>query len=174
MVDFQAEILRSETQGTAMLGWAYIEVPQHIANQLKPNYKQVYRVCGEIDGHWFSGMALMPKGEGDYILAINSEMRKVLKKGIGDMLFLRLEEDKAFVIEIPADLEICLLDDEADLMGRFMALAKSHRNYFINHINGAKTEATRAKRIAMTVEAMVLGLDFGAMIRLDKARRRNE
>lgn len=156
-----------------MVGWAYIDVPRAIAQQLKPDYKQVYRVRGEIDGHPFSGMALMPKGEGDYILAINGSMRKVLNKGVGDRLFLRLEEDKEFVIEVPEDLEICLLDDETDLMERFMALAKSHRNYFIKYINDAKTEPTRAKRIAMTVEAMSLGMDFGAMIRLDKARRRN-
>ncbi|SEL07406.1 YdeI/OmpD-associated family protein [Parapedobacter koreensis] len=174
MVEFQAEIIRSETQGAAMVGWAYIDVPQGIADRLKPGYRQVYRVRGEIDGHPFSGLSLMPKGAGDYILAINSGMRKVLEKGVGDTLSLRLEEDHEFVIEIPEDLEICLLDDAEDLLGRFMGLPKSHRNYFINHINGAKTEPTRTKRIAMTVEAMAMGLDFGAMIRLDKARRRNE
>ncbi|MBK1441462.1 DUF1905 domain-containing protein [Parapedobacter sp. ISTM3] len=173
-VEFQAAIHRSETHGAAMVGWAYVDVPYHIANQLKPDYRQAYRVRGEIDGHPFSGLSLMPKGEGDYFLAINAGMRKALRKGVGDVLVLRLEEDKDFVIEVPEDLEICLLDDEADLMGRFMALAKSHRNYFINHINGAKTAPTRAKRIAMTVEAMAMGLDFGAMIRLDKARRRSE
>lgn len=174
MVDFQAEILRSETQGTAMVGWAYVDVPRTVADRLKPNYRQVYRVRGEIDGHPFSGMALMPKGDGDYILAINGGMRKILRKGVGDRLSLRLEEDSGFSIEIPEDLEICLQDDEADLMERFMALPKSQRNYFINHINGAKAVPTRAKRIAMTVEAMSLGLDFGAMIRLDKARRQDE
>jgi len=172
MVEFRALIERSENQhGTAMTGWAYIEVPRDIAEQLKPGYRQVYRVRGEIDGQPFSGLALMPKGEGDYILAINGTMRKTLKKGVGDFLSLRLEEDREFVIEIPEDLEICLSDDEGNLMERFRALPKAHRNYFLNHINGAKTEPTRAKRIAMTVEAMAMGLDFGAMVRLDKARR---
>ncbi len=171
MVTFHAEILKSTQQGTAMLGWLYVEVPQAIAHQIKPNYKQVYRIRGEIDQQPFSGLAMMPKGDGDYILAINGKMRKVLKKGEGDVLLLCLEEDKDFKIEIPEDLEICLLDEEADLMDRFMALARSHRNYFINYINEAKTEPTRTKRIAMTVEAMTLRMDFGAMIRLDKSRR---
>jgi len=173
MVDVTAKILRAETQGAAMVGWAYVDVPQAIANQLKPGYKQVFRVRGEIDGHVFSGLALMPKGEGDYFLAINGRIRRVLGKGVGDVLSLSLEEDKDFTIELPEDLEVCLLDDEDDLMGRFMALAKSHRNYFIKYITEAKTEPTRTKRIAMTVEAMTLGLDFGAMIRLDKARRQH-
>lgn len=173
MVVFQAELLRSEEQGTAMLGWIYVDVPLAVAQQIKPDYRQVYRVKGIIDGHLFSGLALMPKGEGDYILAVNGSMRKVLKKGEGDVIFLQLEEDTAFRIDIPADLEICLSDSDLDLMSRFMALPKSHRNYFIKYINEAKTEPTRTKRIAMTVEAMELGLDFGAMIRLDKAKRRN-
>ncbi len=172
MVDFEAEILRAEMQGAAMAGWAYVDVPRAIAERIKPGYKQVYRVRGELDGQPFNGMALMPKGAGDYFLAINGAMRRVLKKGVGDRLALRLEVDVDFAIEMPEDLEICLLDDEADLLGRFLALAKSHRNYFIKYINEAKTESTRTKRIAMTVEAMALELDFGAMIRLDKSRRR--
>lgn len=171
MVDFEGTILRAETQGAAMVGWAYVDVPRAIANRIKPDYKQVYRVRGELDGQFFKGMALMPKGEGDYFLAINGAMRRALKKGVGDRLTMRLEADTDFIIEMPDDLEVCLLDDEADLLGRFMALAKSHRNYFIKYINDAKTEPTRTKRIAMTVEAMALELDFGAMIRLDKARR---
>ncbi|MFC3196998.1 YdeI/OmpD-associated family protein [Parapedobacter deserti] len=173
MVAFEAKILKSDSHGAAMIGWAYINVPHAIAQQLKPDYKQPYRVRGEIDGCTFSGLSLMPKGRGDYILAINGNMRKALGKGVGDLLFLRLEEDKDFIIEVPEDLEICFLNDEADLMERFMALTKSHRNYFIKYINEAKTELTRTKRIAMTVEAMAMGLDFGAMIRLDKTRRQN-
>ncbi|MFC7526236.1 YdeI/OmpD-associated family protein [Parapedobacter sp. GCM10030251] len=175
MVEFRALIERSEIQhGPAMMGWAYIEVPRTIAEQLKPGCRQVYRVRGEIDDQPFSGLALMPKGEGDYFLAINGGMRKKLKKGVGDFLSLRLEEDREFVIEMPEDLELCLSDDEGNLMARFMSMPKSHRNYFIKYINDAKTDPTRAKRIGMTVEAMATGLDFGAMIRLDKARRQRD
>ncbi|MEC3878851.1 YdeI/OmpD-associated family protein [Parapedobacter sp. 10938] len=173
MTTFRAEIQRAENQGAAMAGWAYVEVPHAIANQIKPNYKQVYRVRGQIDGHAFAGLALMPKGEGDYYLAINGSMRRVLKKGVGEVLALCLEEDKDFKIVMPEDLEVCLLDEDDDLMGKFMALPMSHRNYFITYITDAKTEPTRTKRIAMTVEAMILGIDFGAMIRLDKVRRQN-
>src|SRR3546814_12544318 len=94
MGTFQAEIVRAENQGAAMAGWAYVQVPHAIANQIKPEYKQVYRVRGQLDGHTFAGLALMPKGEGDYYLAVNGNMRRVLKKGVGDMLALCSEEDK--------------------------------------------------------------------------------
>ena len=174
MVNFEAEIMRSETQGAAMVGWVYIDVPQPVAARIKADYKRAFRVRGQLDGHPFDGLTLMPKGKGDYFLAINGAMRKVLRKDVGDVLAVQLEEDKEFRITLPADLEICLSDGGDDLMERFMALAKSHRNYFINYVTAAKTDQTRAKRIALTVEAMSLGIGFGAMIRLDKARRLNE
>ena len=175
MVEFRALIERAaRQQGMAMAGWMYVEIPQAIAEQLKPGHRQAFHVRGEIDGHPFAGLALLPKGEGDYLLAINGSMRKVLKKQVGDFLSLCLEEDRDFSIEIPDELELCLADEEGDLLERFWALPKSHRNYFLNHINGAKTDVTRTKRIAMTVEAMALGLDFGAMIRRDKARRQRD
>lgn len=173
MVAFQAEIRRAENKGAAMAGWAYVEVPYVLANQIKADYKQFYRVRGQIDGQAFAGLALMPMGDGNYYLAINGTMRRALRKGVGDVLALSLAEDKDFKITIPEDLEICLLDEDGDLLGKFMALAMSHRNYFIKYITDAKTEPTRTKRIAMTVEAMTLDIDFGAMIRLDKARRQN-
>ena len=174
MVAFQAEIQLGESQGAAMVGWAFIDVPQAIAHQIKADYRQTYRVRGQIDGHAFDGLALMPKGEGDYYLAINATMRRILGKGIGDQLVLQLEEDVDFKITVPEDLEVCLLEEEGDLLDKFMSLTTSHRNYFIKYITDAKTVSTRIKRIAMTVEAMVLGTDFGAMVRLDKSRRNQD
>lgn len=169
-VNFTAVILKFEKKGEKS-GWSYVDVPHGLANRIKAGEKKSFRVRGMIDGQVFAGMALVPMGGGDFILPVNGSMRKQLRKEAGDVLVLDLEEDKDFRIGLPEDLEICLLEEEAVLMERFMALAPSHRNYFIKYINEAKTETTRTKRIVMTVEAMALGLDFGAMIRLDKSRR---
>lgn len=171
MVQFSAEIARFEKNGEKT-GWFYILVPRETALRIKPENKQFFRIRGEINGCEFSGLGLIPMGDGDFILAVNAEIRKRLEAGLGDMLQLNVEEDTDFKISIPADLEVCLADDPR-LLGNFMKFNKANQNYFINWINGAKTEPTRTKRIAMTVEAMELGLDFGAMIRRDKARRQN-
>ncbi|WP_353184531.1 YdeI/OmpD-associated family protein [Parapedobacter lycopersici] len=173
MVDFSAIILRFDQKGEKS-GWSYIELPAALAQQIKPHEKRSFRVRGTIDGQLFAGMALVPMGDGDFILPINSKMRRQLKKQHGAVLQLSLEEDVDFKIEIPEDLEVCLLQEDDALMDRFMSLAKSRRNYFINYINEAKTLPTRAKRMTMTVEAMAMGLDFGAMIRLEKSRRSRE
>ncbi|HYH55596.1 MAG TPA: YdeI/OmpD-associated family protein, partial [Anseongella sp.] len=153
-------------------GWFYIVVPQAAAMQIKPGNRKFFRARGTINGQSFSGLSLMPAGEGDFILPVNAVMRRRLKVGIGDVLHLSLEEDTDFKIDIPADLEICLSEDPR-LIETFLNFSKAHRHYFINWINGARTEPTRTKRIALTMEAMDLGLDFGAMIRRDKARRQN-
>lgn len=168
MVSFIAEIFKFEKKGDKT-GWSYVEIPASLAEQLKPGCRSWFRVKGHIDGHPFAGMALVPMGEGDYILPVNGGMRRILRKQEGDVLQLSLEEDTDFKIEIPEDLEVCLLDEER-LHRAFMDLPKSHRNYFINHINQAKTMETRARRIAQTVEAMDLGLDFGAMIRKNRQK----
>jgi hypothetical protein len=169
MVTFSAEILKFGSKGEKS-GWSYIEIPKELAEKIKPDYRKSFRVKGTIDQETVNGLALTPMGEGNFILALKAPLRKKIKKEEGAFVQLSLEEDKDFKIEMPEDLEICLAE-EAIWLERFLALAKSHQHYFINWINQAKAEDTRAKRIALTLEAMEKQLDFGAMIRMDKARR---
>lgn len=169
MVTFEADILKFSNK-REKTGWSYIEIPAKIAAQLKSDYRRSFRVKGYLDHVEVSGLALTPMGDGDFILALKASLRKRLKKEEGDRIHVELREDVEFKIEIPNDLEICLAEEEVWLE-RFMLLAMSHRNYFVNWINQAKTETTRTKRIALTVEAMEKQLDFGGMIRMDKARR---
>ncbi|MEH6305368.1 YdeI/OmpD-associated family protein [Olivibacter sp. CPCC 100613] len=169
MIIFQAEILKFSSKGEKS-GWSYIEIPRDLAEQLKPGYRRSFRVRGKIDQEDIAGLALTPMGEGDFILALKASLRKKIRKEEGDIIQLELEEDTDFKMEIPEDLELCLCEDES-WINQFLSLAMSHKHYFIRWINEAKTEATRTKRIALTVEAMEKQLDFGAMIRMDKARR---
>lgn len=172
MVQFSAEITRFRENGEKS-GWFYVVVPMEIAAEIKPGNRKFLRVRGTINSREFSGLGLLPAGSGDFILAVNAGMRKALKAGTGDVLHFSLEEDKEFKITMPADLEICLAE-EPRLLETFLKFNKANQNYFFNWINQAKTEPTRTRRIAMTVEAMELGLDFGAMIRRDQARRQND
>lgn len=163
MVDYTT-IIRKFTSKGEKSGWTYIDVPADIAQQLKPGNKQSFRVRGCLDNFSFSGCALLPMGEGDFILALNAVLRKGIRKGEGATLRVQLEEDQHFRVEIPDDLAACLAD-EPSAQEAFDNLAKSHRDYFIKWIDSAKTDPTRVKRIAHTVDAMLRGLDYGAMIR---------
>ncbi|WP_316815199.1 YdeI/OmpD-associated family protein [Pedobacter nyackensis] len=169
MITFKAEIERFAEKGEKT-GWTYIFVPQAIANDIKPDCRKSFRVRGKLDQVEIEGMSLVPMGEGNFIIALNGEIRKKLKKQLGGVLELQLEEDKAFKIEMPEDLELCLTD-EPHLLRNFLKQPKSHQNWYINWLNTAKTEATRTKRIVKIVSAMDKDWDFGMMMRDGKPRK---
>lgn len=168
MITFKAEIERFTEMGEKS-GWTYIFVPQAIANQIKPDCRKSFRVRGRLDTVEIEGVSLIPMGEGNFIMALNGELRKKLKKQLGAVLEMQLEEDTTFKIEMPDDLELCLAD-EPHLLENFLKQPKSHRNWYINWLNTAKTEATRTKRIVKIVNAMDKDWDFGTMMRDGKPR----
>jgi hypothetical protein len=166
MVSFNALILQFAEQGEKT-GWSYIEIPADIAQQLKPDNKKSFRVKGMLDGFAVKGMALMPMGEGNFIMALKAEIRKGIHKNAGAMLQVRIEEDKGYKVEIPDDLQECF-DFESEAFIFFNSLAKSHRDYFIKWIDGAKTSETRVKRIVNTINAMLHKWNYGQMMRAMK------
>ncbi|RZK42149.1 MAG: DUF1905 domain-containing protein [Pedobacter sp.] len=166
MITHYAEIERFETNGEKT-GWTYVFIPQTIAEQIKPGERRSIRLRGTIDAVEINGVSLAPMGHGDFIMPLNKLLRKALKKEVGAQVVLNVEFDVDFKIEMPEDLELCL-SDEDELLQRFLALTKSHQNYFINWLNTAKTEKTRTKRLVMIVDAMYKNLDFGAMLRTSR------
>lgn len=163
MVTFEAEIERFSKMGEKT-GWTFVTIPKDIANQIKPDCRKSFRVKGLLDELPVTGMSFIPMGEGDFILALNSSIRKQLKKEEGAKLHLQLEEDKTFKIEMPEDLELCLLE-ERHFLENFLNLPKSHQNYYINWLNTAKTEPTRIKRLTQIVIAMDKKQNFSEMMR---------
>ena len=163
MVEFTTVILQFAEQGEKT-GWSYIEIPADIAQQMKPGNKKSFRVKGMLDAFPVNGMALMPMGEGNFIMALKAEVRKWIHKNAGAMLQIRLEADNDFKVEMPDDLQECF-DFEPEAFEFFNSLPKSHREYFIKWIDSAKTNETRAKRIINTVNAMLRKWSYSQMIR---------
>ena len=168
MVEFDTIMLQFAEQGEKT-GWTYIEIPADIAQQLKPDTRTSFRVKGMLDSLPVSGMALMPMGEGNFIMALKAEVRKGIHKNAGAMLHVCIEEDTEYKVEIPDDLQECF-DFEPDALDFFNSLPKSHREYFIKWINEAKTSETRAKRIVNTVNAMLRKWKYNEMLRAMKKR----
>lgn len=169
MIRFTATIHKFEKQGEKT-GWTYILVPAEQAQQLKPGNKKSFRVKGKLDKHAIKQTALLPMGEGDFILPLNGEMRKATGKTKGMKLDVQLEEDKK-EIELDADMMACLADEPEALIF-FRSLAPSHQKYFSKWVQSAKTEATRTKRITQTVIAMCAKQDYGTMLRSLKEKER--
>ena len=170
MVDFNTIILHFGEQGEKT-GWTYIQIPADVAQQIKPGNRKSVRVQGFLDEFAISGMAMMPFGDGNFMLALREEIRKSIRKSRGAMVRVRLEFDADFKIEIPDDLQECFEFEQPEALQYFNSLAKSHQGYFIKWINDAKTEETRANRIAKTINAAVRRMDYGAMLREQKKLR---
>jgi hypothetical protein len=162
MIRFTTKIMQFGEMGEKT-GWSYIRVPAPIAGKLMPGNKKSFRVKGKLDEHPISKMALIPMGEGDFIMALKASIRKTLRKQKGDSLRVELEVDKA-VIKPPKELMECLAD-EPEALAYFGSLPKSHQNYFGNWIREAKTDGTRTNRIACVVMAMTRRLKFAEMLR---------
>lgn len=170
MVQFMATIKQFSKQGEKT-GWTFIEIPVEIAQRINPGVKKEYRVKGKIDHYAFEMKAIMPMGGGDFILPLNAEMRKGIKKQKGASVKVKMEIDTN-EIKPPAELMECL-QDEPEALAYFNSLTKGHQNYFTNWINSAKTEPTKSKRIAATINALEKHWDFGMMLRAMKKEKVN-
>lgn len=169
MVEFNTIILKFGDQGEKT-GWRYIDIPADIAQQLKPDNKKSFRVKGMLDGFAFAGIALMPMGDGNFIMALKADIRKAIHKREGAMLQVWLEVDNDYKVEMPADLMECF-DADPDAFIFFNSLIRSHRDYFIKWIDSAKTEATRVKRIVNTVNAASRQMGYNQMMRALKKEK---
>lgn len=168
MVKYTTTILRFEKQGEKT-GWTYIVIPEDIAQQLKPGNRKSFRVKGKLDKHPVEAIALMPMGDGSFIMALNAEIRKGIAKRVGAQLVVQITcDDNPDPVTSPELMEC--LEDEPDALAFFNSLPKGHRNYFMKWIESAKTAPTKAKRIAQAVTALARKQDYGTMIRSNKGK----
>ncbi len=170
MIAYTATLLQFAQQGEKT-GWTYIVIPLDIALALKPGNKKSFRVKGFLDDFAIAGAALMPWGDGTFILAVNADMRRGIKKTKGAMVNVQLECHHDFKIEMPADLQECFSDEEPGALEFFNSLPKGHREYFLKWISSSKTEPTRAIRIANTINAAIRKMGYTEMMRYLKARK---
>ena len=165
MIGFKTSIQKFDQQGEKT-GWSYICIENKIAEKLKPGNKKSFRVKGKIDNYKINSVALLPMGEGNFIMPVNAVMRKAIKKIKGAIVIVELEEDITPVKLSPALLSC--LKDEPDAKKYFEEMPLSHKHYYSNWIQAAKTETTKAKRIASAIYAFSNKLTYAQMMKLYK------
>lgn len=164
-IQFIARIEKFEEKGEKS-GWTYIEIPADLAGELMPGRRQSFRVKGKLDKLAIAAVALLPMGGGSFIMPLNAQMRKSLAKRTGAQLKVELSVDQSSFKFNAAFIEC--LQDEPEAKAFFGSLPPSHQRYFSKWIDEAKTEATRVKRIAMSVNALARKMGYGEMIRFHK------
>jgi thiamine pyrophosphate-dependent acetolactate synthase large subunit-like protein len=134
---FTAEILNAGGGG------AYVDVPFDVEAVF--GRKRV-PVKASIDGAEYRG-SLVRMGGDCHMLLMRKDVREQIGKTFGDTVTVTVEEDtEPRVVEVPADLQAALAaDPEAGAF--FEQLAYSHRREYVQWIEEAKREQTRASRI---------------------------
>jgi len=126
--------------------WTFAEIPE--IPMPKKSFGML-KVKGRIDHYEFSNTHLMPIGNGYVGLAVKAEIRKKIKKQAGDTVHITLYEDKTPLI-MPHELLICM-EDEKDVLKKFESYSDGQKKAFIDWINSAKSQETKANRIARTI-----------------------
>ena len=168
MISFTATIHRFDKKGEKT-GWSYIEISAERARKLKPGNKTSFRVKGKLDKYPVKQIALIPMGEGKFIIPFNATMRKGTGKKHGDKVNLVLELDESKFVMNP-DFVACLKDDPA-ANSFFKTLSAGHQRYFSKWIDSARTSPTKTKRIVMAVNALARQMGFPEMLREEKRNR---
>ncbi len=153
-------------------GWTFIAVSSEEAGKLFPGNKQSFRVKGHLNEVAIQQQALLPMGEGNFILPLKAALRKQLGVRLGYTISGSLERDTSEVALSLGLLE-CLAEEPAAL-AFFQTLTAGHQRYFSGWIESAKTDATKAKRIALTVQAAARKMGYPEMIREEQARRKEQ
>ena len=162
MIRLTATIKKFERQGEKT-GWTYIEISADLAQKLKPGNKKEFKVKGKLDKYGIQRVSLLPMGGGGFIMPINATMRKAIGKRHGAIVQVQLMEDNSeFVFN--KDLMECLTDEPVARQF-FETLTGSHQRYFSKWIDSAKTEQTKAKRIAQAIDALAKRQGYPEMLR---------
>ena len=168
MTTFTATLQKFGDKGEKT-GWTYIEIPIDVTEIIKPGQRTSFRVKGQLDALIINQVALLPMGDGGFIMPINADMRRSLRKEAGASVRVDLEADNS-PMPLSADLLICLADDP-DAQLHFDKLSLGHQRYFSNWIDEAKTAETKAKRLTQALRGLSMGMGFGEMIRYFKKNR---
>lgn len=147
-------------------GWIYIEITPDLAEELNPGVRTSYRVKGRIDTLAIQQIALLPMGDGSFVLPTNADIRRAIRKREGASVQIEFEIDDS-PLEISPDLLECLAD-APEALEYFNSLPKGHQNYYSKWIESAKTTQTKVKRISQAVRGLAMGMGYGEMIRYFK------
>jgi hypothetical protein len=127
-----------------------LEVPTEVVSALGAGKRPPVTVS--VGGHTYrSTVAPMA---GSYWLPLAAEHRTAAGVAAGDTVEVDVELDEApRVVALPADLAAAL-DAEPEARRRFDALSYSNQRRHVLAVEGAKAEATRARRVAAAVATL--------------------
>ena len=132
-------------------GWTYAEIPEVIQN--KENPFGWVKVRGSIDSYDLKHYKLMPMGEGRLFLPVKAAIRKAIGKQEGDEVHVILYKDE-LPIETPQEIIECLSNETKQIQNAYQQLKDGAKKGYLDWIYEAKSEDTKAQRIATMIEEL--------------------
>jgi hypothetical protein len=167
MIEFDLVLEKLDLTGEKE-GWICALIKNKLAERINPDVKKSYRIKGKLDEMVIAQKALVPIGGGDYVLPFNVGMRKILRKDVGDKVHFEVELDTS-EFNYSEDFLLCL-EDEPLAIEEYNKLSPSHKKYYSNWIESAKTIETKTKRINQAIFGLANKMDYGSMIRHFKGK----
>lgn len=146
--EFDAVIVRADVTGSS----AYVEFPGDVPELF--GVKGRVPVAATFDGVPYQG-SLVTYG-GPHLILVRSDIQAKLGKGPGDTVRVSLRLDTSErVVELAGDVRAAL--EAHGALAVFRATSFSHQREYVQWIEEAKRPATRASRIARTVQMVAQG-----------------
>lgn len=143
--------------------WRYLAITANQAKKLHSVNRKSFRVKGTIDHVPIHGIAVMPLGNGQYIIPLNANLRNQLQKESGDFVTLELILDTK-IPPLNADLLMCI-NDEPLAASKFNQIPPSHQRYYSKWVEAAKTTSTQANRIARIINGLLNNYTFAEILK---------
>ena len=141
---FRTMILQGDKTATGL------EVPEEIVTALGSGKRA--KVLVTINGYTYRN-SVAPMG-GVYMVGVSADVRQAAGVGGGDEVDVDIELDTApRVVTVPDDFAAAL-GAEPEARRTFDSLSYSNQNWHVLQVEGAKTDETRQRRIAKSVEAL--------------------
>ena len=132
---------------------AGFEVPAEVVQALGAGRRPPVRVT--INGYTYRNTVAVMGGT--YMIGVSNEHRTASGARAGDVVDIDLELDTApREVAVPPDLAAALATDPA-ARATFEGLSYSNKSWHALQVTGAKTEETRQRRIAKSIEALRAG-----------------
>ena len=144
---FRTTILQGDKTATG------IRIPDEIVEALGSGKRPAVKVT--INGFTYRNtVAVM---DGAYMVGVSAENRSGAGVAGGDEVDVDLELDtEPRVVIVPADFAAAL-DAEPDARRTFDGLSNSNKGWHVLQVEGAKTDETRQRRIAKSVDTLRQG-----------------
>jgi hypothetical protein len=148
--EFTAKLMAKGPGGA----WTFLPIPFDVGQVF--GSKARISVAGTINGFPFRN-SLMPEGDGTHSMMVSKELQAGANARGGDLVSVTIDHDtEERTLSIPPDVATALRGNRA-AAALFDTMTYAQRKEYVDWISGAKQTATRATRLAKTIEMLAAG-----------------